>query len=346
MSENNDNLVQDLRKQLQKAWDEEIESDEVEPDFELISAFLEGELNPDQEAYLGKIILESPRTFDLLLSQLEPGQSLPPVPNQAEYNSSERIYLNRNPENGKRNHWRVSFWSAATIITTVFVVGVSTTLFFQSSELNLLRSQVVQLKRSHNQLLTFEKVQLAQAASSQKPIYLGGLTSGRLVSLAISPSSNVRGAEPTEEEKQELHDALASIEKVVDSLPGPDSQNSQRDLEKAIALTWAGNYDAADELLNALEKIDDSPKVINARGVWFATRADQLLKEEHNKSMQQAESKFREAAEKGIAEAWLNLSLMFLTQGRQSEAIEAARHFVSETKDVSAAAAVRKWLGV
>jgi hypothetical protein len=229
----------------------------------------------------------------------------------------------------RRNHLAV--WAVAASLA-VAAWGVVTS--------RNLKSEVAALDKKAQgaaaELLADKKSRVAELEQAERSPYLVGESTDDWAALADSTVSEalVRGglrggpdltdedAEAISRAKDELF--AAAQEYGLLGLPGR--------LEYAAALIKAARLEEAERVLEEIE-VDASatPGTLaqwrNLRGTLLATRAADSSMTVAEPLMAEAEALFRQAAEGGLNEAWLNLAMLLLEQGEAAEAEEALQTY-------------------
>ncbi|MCA9072606.1 MAG: hypothetical protein KDA84_26970 [Planctomycetaceae bacterium] len=345
-----------FRPLLSEAWESIVETDDVEPDEELIAAFVDGRLAPVAEARLAEHILESPRAFSLLRSVLPPGRSLPQPQEHVETETPtvSQELIPSQADSQRASQSSQSFWkyaglgsfALAACLCIAIVLGyrrltqVEQNYASKETERNEALLQVAQLETEN---LTTAKIQLAQVAAHKHPIFLGENSPPSMVTLSLTSLDRSRAIEnPTKLDQQYFEACFDFAQQTLDKL---DNSKLEIELERAMVLIYAGRFEKANKLLTKLEtNSPNAPSVLNARGVWNATRAEELPLAEGEAAVDIARQQFQAAGTAGFSMAWLNLALLETSEGNPLAARQYAEQFLTKTDELAAAKTIREWL--
>lgn len=186
------------------------------------------------------------------------------------------------------------------------------------------------------------KESFGRTVADSTPLYLSGNTTPSLIRQALSAATvSSRSAALNDDEKAKLERGRMLFEEAI-SLQQLGDRPEENIVEEVTAAIWSGDLDRAEELLQSTELIPDDPAVINLKGV-LAMYESEYGEDTSPDLQKEAESFFREAADKGELIAWINLAILLKRQGRTEEAVNALKMYI-ENASADEAEAVREFL--
>ncbi|QDU29441.1 hypothetical protein ETAA8_45510 [Anatilimnocola aggregata] len=197
-----------------------------------------------------------------------------------------------------------------------------------------LESSEQRISETGKQLVIAEKEQLALLSSGSQQVYLVGLWSDELLRQAVSkPGAHRTTKDISNTEAKVIDKAVKRLTSTIDQLLSPE----QRAVEHLAVQLQAGKLEAADQYMQTIDASQAQgsvrAKLTNARACLLTARAQRLSRAEARPLHAEAEKLFRTAGETGLAEAWLNLALLFAAENETAQAQSAAIRFCeSETE--------------
>lgn len=329
-------LANALGEGFQEGWRRLAAEDQHEPALERLAACAEGRLSPEEEASVAREISTSPAALEILSSLLadcEQSRRLPSSESTAPAAPVVRRAIAVEPS-GRRSQLAVWAMAASLLLAAWGLV--------RSGKL---QNQVAMLHDRANdatrQLVLSERERLAALPGGETSPYLLGANSPELTQLAIaefgeSLAGNARGA--PELSNEQSADLLRAQERLTAAAAQVDQSTLSGQLEYAAALAAAGQSEDAAKLLDEIESAARrSPAVEsqweNVRADLYALAAAEMPVARSAPLWEKAEALFRSAAAHGMHDAWLNLALTLAEQGKQNEAIAAARQYLERETD-------------
>lgn len=358
----------ELKKAIQHAWDRIVLDTDKEPNLSLIAAYVDGRLTDAETRHLASHLVECPAAWEVMEQMLPEDMPFPTVSDEEESPKeregpetlSLREHSQLKPTRGNsKPTWLLTMaagWGAALLCGGLVwhMQGEATDLRQRLALADQTRVKVEQLEQQQrvraSQLARLELTDLAQQAAPYRSVFVIGDADLGMVRVAMR-ENRVRGPEqPSEVAEANIDKTLARLREALQDATPADLTSSERAtrLAEVASLIIADELSQADAILTELEATPDTKPldVRNARAVWRIAKAETLPPSEAEPLLITAESTLREIAAAGESNAWLNLALLFVDQGRAAEASLAASKYLGSNPAPAIAELVRQRFSV
>jgi hypothetical protein len=333
-------LAKALGHSFQTGWRQVVAADPHEPSLDRLAACAEGRLTPREEANVAREIAASPAAMEILAALIEESGSPRPLPSlEQEAQAPEIIRLPERATSREGRRAQLAAWAVAASLA----VAAWGLLASRNS-----RQEVAALSnradRATAALLLTKKEEVAALARRERSPLVIGASSPELTELALeSLDEQLSGGsrdmdflddeeiEALDRAQQGLYAAAREFKKA--GLEG--------ELEFVAALIQSGRLDEASE---ALAVIADAAAQRGLRAEWQNLRGTLLATQAADSSLSvaepllgEAETLFRQSAEGGVTDAWLNLALVLAEQDETTGAEAALERYRASRANPDAA---------
>lgn len=290
---------------------------------------------------MAREIASSPAALEILAALVEDSESPRRLPSlDGEEQAPKTLRLPDKPMPRERRHTQLTAWAvAASLAVAAWGLVASRNA----------RQEVAALSgradRATAALLSAKKKEVAALASRERSPFLIGASSPELDALAVDAvneqlSGDSRGRDfPTAEGIEALRRAQQGLYSTAREFK---QAGVEGELEFAAALIQSGRLDEGSALLatiaDAAQRSGLHAEWQSLRGALFATQAAESSMRVAAPLYAKAEKLFRQSAEDGVTDAWLNLALVLAEQEKLTEAEAALKRYQASRAKPGAAA--------